>query len=265
MAPMQDTAADVTDSSSSGGVVVAILGWIGAAISLAVLVGVLIWAWRLGTRDPNEIPVILAQTETMRVPVAPEEAGGDQAPHQGLSVNEQIAGTPQEFPDTVVVAPAAPDPRADLPLEEEPAAEEVVEAEPDAVEDAESGSPLAPIRAQPPRSRPITLATTNTVSPSTPVVSEDALPVRAEDIADGTHMVQLGAYDSEQTALLQWAAILDAQEDLLEGKRRYIERTQSGGKTLYRLRAVGYANGTETKATCSALVSRGLPCIPVRK
>ncbi|MEL6677170.1 MAG: SPOR domain-containing protein [Pseudomonadota bacterium] len=261
MTPMQDTAEDVTDSTRGGGAVAALLRWVGAGISLAVLVAVLIWAWRLGTRDPNEIPVILAQTETMRVAVDPEDAGGEQAAHQGQSVNTLIAGAEEPLPETVEIAPAPPEP------EPAPVAEAaVVEDEPAPVEEVLANvSPLAPVAATPPRARPVSLTTTNTVSPDVPVVSEDAPPVRGEDIADGTHMVQLGAYDSEQTALLQWAAILDAQEDLLEGKQRYIEQTQSGGKTLYRLRAVGYANGTETKATCSALVSRGLPCIPVRK
>jgi hypothetical protein len=76
----------------------------GAVISLALVVGVGIWGYKLLVRDVSGIPVVRAIAGDMRV--RPEEPGGDFALHQGLSVNSVAAvGTAQGGAEELRLAP----------------------------------------------------------------------------------------------------------------------------------------------------------------
>ncbi len=240
----------------------------GAVMSVALLVILGLWLWRMGTQDVTQVPIIMAQAGPARV--QPEDPGGTVAPHQGLEVNEVIAGDVREVgPEDVTLAPDPMDPEivtAALPqaVIEVPAADEESEvAEDEEPVDPAAGRalPNAPVVSIVPRGRPGGLEPGRRPAPE----PEQPVAIEADAIDTGAHMIQLGAFDSEQVALLQWAGILDAQPDLLTGKLRYIEQTTSGGRTLYRLRAVGFDSETETRAACAALVARGLQCIPVQK
>lgn len=79
----------------------------------------------------------------------------------------------------------------------------------------------------------------------------------------GTRLIQLGAYDSRETALKEWVRISAKHHDLLGNKNFLVQPVETGGRQFYRLRAVGFADSTESKAMCSALVQRGAQCIPV--
>ena len=61
----------------------------GAALSLALIIGVGVWGYKLVVRDVSGIPVVRAMEGDMRV--APENPGGEIAPHAGLAVNEVAA------------------------------------------------------------------------------------------------------------------------------------------------------------------------------
>jgi hypothetical protein len=76
----------------------------GAAVSLALVVGVGIWGYKLLVRDVSGIPVVRAAVGEMRV--RPVEPGGDFAPHQGLSVNSVAAiGTADVLAEELHLAP----------------------------------------------------------------------------------------------------------------------------------------------------------------
>ncbi len=70
----------------------------GAAVSLALVIGIGVWGYKLLVRDVTGIPVVLAASGEMRV--RPENPGGELAKHQGLSVNvvaaEGAAGKPAD-------------------------------------------------------------------------------------------------------------------------------------------------------------------------
>lgn len=110
----------------------------GAAISLALVVGVGIWGYKLLVRDVSGIPVVRAVAGEMRV--RPEVPGGDFALHQGLSVNSVAAvGTADERAEELRLAPR-PTELADedqpMPdMEETPASQPVTpDAEPETAE-----------------------------------------------------------------------------------------------------------------------------------
>ena len=84
---MRKQASDGTESTGLWG---RIGRGVAALVSLALVVGLGMWVWRIGTQDVTQVPVILAQNGPMRV--QPEDPGGTQAPHQGLEVNDVVAG-----------------------------------------------------------------------------------------------------------------------------------------------------------------------------
>lgn len=76
----------------------------GAAISLALVVGVGIWGYKLLVRDVSGIPVVRAAAGEMRV--RPEEPGGQLAQHQGLSVNTvAVLGAEEAQAEQLKLAP----------------------------------------------------------------------------------------------------------------------------------------------------------------
>jgi hypothetical protein len=96
----------------------AITHWIGAGLSVALIIGVTVWGYKLVMRDVNGIPVVRAAEGPMRK--APETPGGRTAEHLGLAVNAVAAtGTAAPPPDRLVLAPRP----VDLLDEDLPAAE----------------------------------------------------------------------------------------------------------------------------------------------
>ncbi|WP_241434517.1 SPOR domain-containing protein [Sulfitobacter noctilucae] len=76
----------------------------GAVVSLALIVGIGVWGYKLLLRDVSGIPVVRAASGEMRI--RPEEPGGSQANHQGLSVNAVAAvGSAAAPADRLILAP----------------------------------------------------------------------------------------------------------------------------------------------------------------
>jgi len=91
-------------------------------------------------------------------------------------------------------------------------------------------------------------------------------PVAESDgtaLVAGTRLVQLGAFDSADTARKEWDNLSGKFGDLLFGKTRIVQAAQSSGRTFYRLRADGFADEAESRRFCSALVAEKAACIPV--
>ena len=272
---------------------------IGAATSLALVVGVGIWGYKLVVRDVSGVPVVRAAEGPMRV--APDKPGGQQAAHQGLAVNSVAAdGTAADPADRLILAPAP----LDLTLEDTPAvtptaeAEDAVEPEPEAiqfasVEDlaaqlAEGVTPLEDLPDTPTAEEPSVAALPETprvegglgrslrpqLRPSTLVTSPEAVALASvtqatvrdidpSEIPVGTRLAQLGAFGSREIAEQEWVKLSDRFAEYLEGKERVIEKATSGGRTFYRLRAMGFADLSDARRFCSALVSERAECIPV--
>jgi hypothetical protein len=76
----------------------------GGLTSLALIVGLGVWGYKLAVRDVNGVPVIQAMEGPMRI--APVDPGGEVADHQGLAVNDVAeAGVATPPPDKLVLAP----------------------------------------------------------------------------------------------------------------------------------------------------------------
>lgn len=76
----------------------------GAVTSLALVVGLGVWGYKLAVRDVNGVPVIRALEGPMRI--APADPGGEIADNQGLAVNRVAAeGVAAPPPEKLVLAP----------------------------------------------------------------------------------------------------------------------------------------------------------------
>lgn len=94
----------------------------GAVCSVALVLGLGIWGYRLAVRDVSGVPVFRAIEGPLRT--APADPGGQQASYQGLSVNAvAAAGVARPVPESLRLAPQEVDLTdedvaglADLPL-----------------------------------------------------------------------------------------------------------------------------------------------------
>lgn len=76
----------------------------GATVSLAFMVGIGVWGYKLMARDVSGVPVVHAIEAPMRV--QPTDPGGRPADHQGLAVNDVAArGQAAPAPDQLYLAP----------------------------------------------------------------------------------------------------------------------------------------------------------------
>ena len=95
---------------------------------------------------------------------------------------------------------------------------------------------------------------------ATPAATRDVDP---STIPAGTRLVQLGAFDSAEVAKTEWSRLQGRFADYLQGKSRVVQKAQSGGRTFYRLRAMGFEDLSAARQFCSALLAEKADCIPV--
>lgn len=82
-------------------------------------------------------------------------------------------------------------------------------------------------------------------------------------IPAGTRLVQLGAFASADVARAEWDKTTELFGNYMTGKERVIQEAVTGGRTFWRLRAMGFADLSDARRFCSVLVSDGANCIPV--
>jgi len=275
----------------------------GALVSLALIVGIGMWGYKLFIRDVSGIPVVRAVQGDMRV--RPDDPGGQLAQHQGLSVNEVAADGSASGPvETLHLAPnpvdladddqpvvsehaevvaSAPQEVAEAPAANDEIAE-ALDADVAAIvaqltqgENAEAQTVLASVavaEAEPERTQVAGLRASlrPALRPAAAAVAVPAIaqtlnvPVPEADpdaIPSGTRLVQLGAFDTPKIARDQWTRLERRFGDYLDGKQRVVQEAQSGGRTFYRLRAMGFADIGDARRFCSALVAENADCIPV--
>ena len=252
----------------------------GAAVSLALVAGIGVWGYKTVMRDVSGVPVVRAAAGPMRV--APVDPGGRQTPYQGLSVNAVIAEGPGDEPtDEPILAPAP------LDLSFEPAAatgedaavrlarmeglaETLAEGAPRLSEAPETPATadIRPVegglgRSLRPRPRPASLVTSPEGVALAAVAGRAVRDVDPDSIAPGTRLAQLGAFASREIAQREWDRLAERFEVYLEGKARVIQKAESGGRSFYRLRAMGFEDLNDARRFCSALVAEDVECIPV--
>lgn len=112
--------------------------------------------------------------------------------------------------------------------------------------------------------RPVTiLASASSAAATGPLGAAAVRELDGAALAQGTRLVQLGAFDSPEIAQAEWDRLLTRFPDYFVGRARVIQTASSGGATFYRLRAHGFEDLSASRRFCAALVARNAPCIPV--
>jgi cell division septation protein DedD len=259
---------------------------LGGVLALSMLGGLVVWSYRLGVRDPNEVPVIRAAAGSHKA--RPEDPGGATFDHQGRGVYAAMSGA-ASGPSEITLAPppeglAAEDAtNAELTAEEDLAAvapvlegasevdllvASVLDDQP-AAPSLVSGGETAPVAAlveptalaplsaplAPPRPS-LRAAPAETAAAAIPAALQTPAPAPVPTAA----AVQLGAYLTEEVAMQMWGDLQRRYGDVLKGRSPAVAPIERDGRTLFGLRAVAFADAAEARAMCAALRSRGGDC-----
>ncbi|MDV7269532.1 SPOR domain-containing protein [Thioclava sp. A2] len=273
----------------------------GAATSVALMLGLVVWGYKLAVRDISGVPVVRAAEGPARI--APADPGGEFAQHVGFSVNDVAGtGTAAAAPDQVVLAPEAMGlSDEDLPMgvmgliaNSRPAVDE-------ALVEAASDAPIEVAYTVPATEEDVLTAKApdagapNVVATSVPGVTVSPFPlphprrdlaaeaaalavaaamgggsvggsidVDPTTLAAGTRLVQLGAFDTPDDAKAEWTRVAARFDALMNGKKRIIQEAASGGRTFYRLRVEGFADVSDARRFCAALQAERTNCIPAQ-
>ncbi|MEL0122654.1 MAG: SPOR domain-containing protein [Paracoccaceae bacterium] len=274
--------------------------FIGAFLSLALAIGIGVWAYKLIMRDVSGIPVIAASSDPMRI--APEDPGGTSAQNQGLSVNAVAEEGSVTNPQKVTLAPRpvvlVTDDLASKELKQKATealrvsnveitsldmnmlADEIVGDGPEPsiadvqidgnqVENALRLALSGEIEqeAEDERQSAASLrprARPSDISPAPNSVDLASVQeIAPENIPAGTALVQLGAFDSEAIARTEWMRLSQKFPSFMAERSRVIQRADRGGRIFYRLRANGFADLNDARRFCALLVASNADCIPV--
>lgn len=290
-----------THPAEAGGGFGKFINILGGLASLGLIVGIGVWGYKLVVRDVSGVPVVRALEGPMRV--QPADPGGRPADHQGLAVNDVAAtGTAAPPADRLVLAPRPVSLTADdQPMGALEIAADADRAEPDAEVQAlvdqlisnvkpldgpgtgaadivqpaplEAVAPADLAQVQPavltgpglrrslrPQLRPAGVVQARAEAPATadtvPEIDPASLPV-------GTRLAQLGAFDSADAARSEWGRLDTRFADYMQGKARVVQQASSGGRSFFRLRAMGFDDLSDARRFCAVLAAEGVDCIPV--
>ncbi len=281
MSQARGVARNETESAGLGPALAAFLSWAGAILSIALVIGLGIWGYKAVSRDVAGVPVLRAPEGPLRI--RPETPGGELPVHYGLAVSAIAAtGSAAPPPSRIVLAPRNVSfASEDLPMGELRIA--VVETETavkppptlrirPATEDQPQAAALTLVpegvagiaRSPLPRPRPERdLAAAAIAASVSRAVTADPVEIDPNSLEPGTHMVQLGAFDSTDVARSEWVRLQTRFPDFLGDRARVVQRSESGGKAFYRLRALGFDEAADARRLCAVLQEGGANCIPV--
>ncbi|MDF2232823.1 SPOR domain-containing protein [Albimonas sp. CAU 1670] len=273
-------------------------GALGGACAIALVWGLVSWGHGLLTRDSGQIPFLRAEEGPMKI--VPEDPGGLKLARTDMAVSRIVGGTgasavepglapqPEALSEEDQPQPylAARDPGAATSGEGETDAtptpavmpapdadaidravarvlqEQAMESSDGSTAEAEESSSLSAVAAPPPPLRPRAPTRAEMAAAAAAAAAAQPAPVvAASSMAAGDIGIQLGAFNSEAIAQSQWRRALRRHEDLLGALAHAVTTVDSGGRTLYRLRAGPVADRRKAQELCAALKSRGEACI----
>jgi hypothetical protein len=196
---------------------------------------------RLAEATPPSADEVLAERDDPPTPVSPEA--------EALALADRLAEVAEPLSGTIQT------PTPEVPLAEAPQ----VRVIPDSV----PGVRLSPRPVPRPdidlTARAVAMAVASGVGG--PAIA--SIDVNPDSLPPGTRLVQLGAFESREIAVQEWDKVAERFDDYIEGRKRVIQRAESGGKTFYRLRVVGFDDISDARRFCAVLVAASANCIPV--
>ncbi len=200
-----------------------------------------------------------AQTVDAVVAQVVSDEPSEETPAPAATLAAAEVSLPQVEPAVareLTVAPAPSKPETAVPEPESAAASAVPEP-------AVLTGPGLP-RSLRPQLRPTqAVLRTATPDPVPAVAKEEPVEADPDTLPKGTRLAQLGAYESAEVARSEWTRLNGEFGAYLQDKTRIVQKASSGGRTFYRLRAMGFDDLSDARRFCSALVAEGADCIPV--
>ncbi|SER97189.1 Sporulation related domain-containing protein [Tranquillimonas rosea] len=206
--------------------------------------------------DEEDRPVaeLADDTEPAAEPAADTPA--ETRPDTVMAEAEPVEDKKPETPEEVALAIAKKLSQGAKPLDPpEESTRQLAEMDSEGVRISPRPSPRPAVAV----SRDVQDVTQVAARPAAPVANE----VAVSEIAPGTRLVQLGAFESAEVAREQWQVIGGRFEEFFDDKKRVVQKAESGGQTFYRLRATGFADLADARRFCAALVAERADCIPV--
>jgi len=258
---------DGEEERGLSGLVVLLMG----VVMLGALASVVWIAYKQGIRNgqaQNGAPIVTAEPEPLKI----ENNIADAADNGDLAVYDRLGGADSEPVETIASGPEEPVSRSsDDPIGAitaqigEPAglADDAVSdriAELAAEDEALNSNPPAATAAPSikPEAQPATPPTAASTASSAPPPS---VSVSASAMS-GSHLVQVGAFRSQEEADAQWSKLQGKLSDYLSGKSDDVERADLGDKGVYyRLRIGPFASSDAAKTFCAGLKERGTDCL----
>jgi len=233
--------------------------WTGAFLAMAIILGAVVWVYRLTQREASAIPVIHAALTATKV--QPENAGSVAPQKEITSYN---AGSGAKPAPGIAFAPPSERPAAeDVAMgrlqepPQAPAAEPQSDDTASPAGRAEDGTALAPAASPVAPSRPADLAQ-HMAEAGSAATEEEKLSALA---AASAVQIQLGAFPTREQTEEEWARIYKANEDILARRALVVQSTISGGRRFFRMRAGPFKERIEAQNICRALQARGVDCL----
>lgn len=294
-------AADVSGAGDSGKRTMKIvLKAAGPLISLGAVAFLVAWGNGVSFGTGGGIPEITARDAPFKR--QPSDPGGIRSPFEGRAINTLIGGNSAKIADreSIRLAPGpaqlhildlsprdlAAERNAEaasrygfmgLPTEtatarapermprQEPVAHEIPELEITAAGTSAVSSQQEPPAQEmyaPMRRSPELVRMSATDAESAPASKSAGSEVEAAAVPVGTHVAQLGDYATRDAARRAWRMLHSTFTNLLGGREWLIQETTSGGRPLFRLRVLGFADRAGTDEFCARLNARQTQCIP---
>ncbi len=210
------------------------LWMLAGGIVIVLVFTVLVWFMydRTVSSDGAGIPLVKAPEGPVKI--APEDQGGMDIADQDKMVFDPIAGESEDRPETMQEGPEDPVERTPAPIEER--------------------TDIVP--------PPAETAQTSQQAPQQTAEKTPAQPA----VAAGSHLLQLGAFRSEDAAANGWQRLAARYPQLFAGLDPDIERADLGERgVFYRLRGGPFDGRDSAERACQSLKASGEACIVVAR
>jgi len=256
------------------GLVVLLMG----VVMLGAFASVVWIAYQQGIKNgpgADQAPYVAADPDPLKIE---NDRPGRPAAGNDRQVYDRLEGTRREPVETLAKAPEEPvarssaDPIGDIaastagePVVDDAVADRIASLA--AQDEALSRQPIAPAAQQPPAQQPAAQQPAArqpaAQQPAAPQPRPAApAPTAGAGALSGTHVVQVGAFGSQNEADTNWSRMQTRLGDFVSGKSPDVERADLGARgVFYRLRIGPFSSSADAKTFCDGLKTRGQDCL----
>ena len=201
----------------------------GAILSFSVLVLIIQWTVNLYERDIEDLPLILALQDELRI--KPENKSGNEISFKGLSVNSVLDESARSSKLAQInLAPVSPELLAN-------------EVSPVISPDNHVG-------------KDITSSITDALESLLGVTKQSDKP------NENNIELHIASYSTADKANAHWFLLQQINSDLLVNYNHQVVKVTNLEKEIYRLRVVGFESVAIAQDMCARLIERGEKCVP---